>query len=534
MLEEAWANKVKLGRDGRTSVPAGNNTFDFPFTALNLSAPERQRFKYRLEPFDKDWVDAGTRRTAHYTNMAPGEYSFQVIAANSYGIWNDQGASVRFVLRPHFYQTNWFYALCAAIFLALLWAAYQFRVHQLQRESKQLRDVIDTIPGSVWSALPNGSLDFINRRWLDFSGVSLEEALGRGWEAAVCPDDLAGFMDEWRAAVASGKAMESEARVRTADGQYRWLLIRSVPLHDKRGKIVKWYGTSTDIDDRKRAEEALREQAALLNLTHDTVFVMDMEGVIKYWNRGAEERYGWTAEQAVGRVVHDLLKTVFPGPLEEIKAEVIRTGRWEGEIVHTKKDGTQVVVASRWALQRDEQGAPVAILETNNDITERKRAEEALRRLNRELRAISNCNQTLLRATDEQSLLEEICRIVCEEAGYRVAWVGYAEHDEAKSVRPVAWTGTEEGYLANLGITWADTERGRGPTGTAIRSGKTCCIAGFRHGSSSRALAGERFAARFSFRHRPAAQGRTRQRLRQSYHLFRAAQRFYAGRDSAA
>ena len=104
---------------------------------------------------------------------------------------------------------------------------------------------------------------------------------------------------------------------------------------------------------------------------------------------------------------------------------------------------------------------------------------EALRRSNRELRAISNCNQVLLRATDEQSLLQEICRIVCEEAGYRMAWVGYAEHDEAKSVRPVAWTGAEEGYLASLGITWADTERGRGPTGTAIRSGKTCCIQDF-------------------------------------------------------
>ncbi len=104
---------------------------------------------------------------------------------------------------------------------------------------------------------------------------------------------------------------------------------------------------------------------------------------------------------------------------------------------------------------------------------------EALRRSNRELRAISNCNQVLLRATDEQSLLKEICRIVCDEAGYRMAWVGYAEHDEAKNVRPVAWAGAEEGYLANLGITWADTERGRGPTGTAIRSGNTCCIQDF-------------------------------------------------------
>ena len=106
-------------------------------------------------------------------------------------------------------------------------------------------------------------------------------------------------------------------------------------------------------------------------------------------------------------------------------------------------------------------------------------AEEALHRLNRELQAISNCNQTLLRATDEQSLLEEICRIVCEEAGYRMAWVAYAEHDEAKSVRPVAWSGAEEGYLATVGFTWADTELGRGPTGTAIRSGKTCCIEDF-------------------------------------------------------
>src|SRR5271157_3705647 len=103
-------------------------------------------------------------------------------------------------------------------------------------------------------------------------------------------------------------------------------------------------------------------------------------------------------------------------------------------------------------------------------------AEEALHRLNRKLQAISNCNQSLLRATDEQSLLEEICRIVCEEAGYRMAWVGYTDHDEAKSVRPVAWTGAEEGYLASAGITWADTDRGSGPTGTAIRSGKSCCI----------------------------------------------------------
>ena len=222
--------------------------------------------------------------------------------------------------------------------------------------------------------------------------------------------------------------------------------------------------------------EGLREQASLLSLTHDGVYVRDMKGVIRYWNRGAEVLYGWPAQHAVGKVARELLKAVSSPPFEQIEAELLRTGRWEGELVKTKKDGTQLVVASRCSLKRDDRGEPVAILVTSNDITERKRAEEALSRLNRELRAISNCNQTLLRATDEQSLLKEICRIVCEEAGYRMAWVAYAEHDEAKSVRPVAWTGAEEGYLASTGTTWADTERGRGPTGTAIRSGETCCI----------------------------------------------------------
>jgi signal transduction histidine kinase len=134
VLEEAWANKLALARNGRTSVPPGNNTFDFRFTALSFSAPEKLRFEYRLEPFDKEWVDARTQRTAHYTNMDPGEYSFHVLAVNNYGIWSDQEASVRFVLLPHFYQRNWFRALCVAALMVLLWAAYQWRVRQLQRD----------------------------------------------------------------------------------------------------------------------------------------------------------------------------------------------------------------------------------------------------------------------------------------------------------------------------------------------------------------------------------------------------------------
>jgi two-component system sensor kinase FixL len=133
------------------------------------------------------------------------------------------------------------------------------------------------------------------------------------------------------------------------------------------------------------ANMAVREQARLLDLTHDTIFVRDMGDVITYWNRGAEELYGWRRDEAVGKVSHQLMKTVFPVPLEDITAELLRVGRWEGELIHTKRDGARLTLSSRWSLQRDERGRPVATMETNNDITERNHAQEALRRTQAEL-----------------------------------------------------------------------------------------------------------------------------------------------------
>jgi len=128
------------------------------------------------------------------------------------------------------------------------------------------------------------------------------------------------------------------------------------------------------------AEARLREQAGLLDLTHDTIIARRFDDdVITYWNRGAEEMYGWHRAEAVGRVGYELAKTTFPMPLDQIKAELLRVGRWEGELVNHKRDGTPVLVTSRWTLQWDRRGRPAVILVTSNDITERKRAEEALR-----------------------------------------------------------------------------------------------------------------------------------------------------------
>ena len=153
-----------------------------------------------------------------------------------------------------------------------------------------------------------------------------------------------------------------------------------------------------------RAEEALREQANLLDLTHDTVFVRDMNDVITYWNRGAEERYGWSSEEAVGRVSHELTQTSFPAPLQEINAELLKTGRWEGELIHTRRDGRTVTVASRWALQRNESGNPVAILETNNDITERRQAEGARRQSEEKYRDLINASPDAICVIDADGI----------------------------------------------------------------------------------------------------------------------------------
>ncbi len=136
------------------------------------------------------------------------------------------------------------------------------------------------------------------------------------------------------------------------------------------------------------AEEQIQRTELLnltLNLTHDAILVRDMNAVITYWNRGAEELYGWSREQALGQRSHDLFQTVFPAPFPNIEAELLQTGRWEGELKHTKPDGSRVIMYSRWSLRRDNQGEPVAILETNNDITDRKRREEQIERLNQQL-----------------------------------------------------------------------------------------------------------------------------------------------------
>jgi PAS domain S-box-containing protein len=318
----------------------------------------------------------------------------------------------------------------------------------LQASEERLRLVINTIPAHVWSALPDGSVDFISERWLESTGLSVEEGLSWGWGSVVHPDDLARYVDEWRAALVTGKAMESEARVRRADGQYRWLLIRNVPLRDKLGNIVKWYGTSIDIEDRKRAEERVRqderELRQLIEVMPQHVIVLEPDGSLLYVNQVAREYTGLTLEDSVAKDA--LAKIVHPDDLEAFLGE--RQGAiaggvpWETEARVRGKDGEYRSFLIRINPLRDEQGRILRWYGTRTDIEDRKRAEDALRRS----QAYLSEAQTLSRtgsfgwhvSSGEVSWSDETFRIFeCDPANFRPSVDSIVQRIHPEDIRRV-------------------------------------------------------------------------------------------------
>jgi PAS domain S-box-containing protein len=285
-------------------------------------------------------------------------------------------------------------------------------VRLLRRESQQLREVIDTIPGSAWSARPDGSVEFINEHWLKFSGISAKKGLGWGWEEAIHPEDRDFFLAEWHAAIASGKPMEAEARVRRADGQYRGLLIRNVPFRDKHGTIVKWYGTSTDIEDSKRAEESLRESETrfrtFIDQATDAFFVLEFDGgKILDVNRRACENLGYTREELIGKSIFLFDVQFSPEYLEQTVRPPMEAGQtMTFETRHRRKDGSLFPVEIR-ARTFQYRGRAVN-LSLALDITERKRAEEEREKL-RQLEAdLAHINRVSMMGELAASVAHEV------------------------------------------------------------------------------------------------------------------------------
>ncbi|MHC5543431.1 PAS domain-containing protein, partial [Singulisphaera rosea] len=273
-----------------------------------------------------------------------------------------------------------------------------------RRDEEKFRLLAESIPQLAWMARPDGHIFWYNRPWYDYTGTTAEQMEGLGWQSVHDPEVLPAVMERWSGSIANGERFDMVFPLRGADGQFRKFLTRVVPTRSADGQVLGWFGTNTDIDEQKRAEEALQDseerlrqanedlerrvrertvelglQARLIDQAHDAILVRDRAGVISSWNQGAERLYGWTGAEAVGHISHELLETRFPRPLAEIEAELEELGSWDGELNHVRRDGVHIVVASRWVVDRDSSNGG-AVLEVNSDITERRASEESLRR----------------------------------------------------------------------------------------------------------------------------------------------------------
>ena len=351
----------------------------------------------------------------------------------------------------------------------------------LKASEQRFKGLSEAMPQIVWTADATGARDYHNPRALEFAGASLSDLNHWKWTSIIHPDDREATLGTWRQAIATGHIYEIAHRLRRADGEFRWHLTRAVPLRNDRGAVIQWIGTATDIHDQKMAEQELerrvaertaelaRSTALLENVTSNApvvLFATDAQGVFTVHTGKGILASGRKPGELLGKHYRDFL----PDRAEAV--EQIRRALAGESFTAVLEGPSGSTFETRYNPLQDADGNVNGMIAISVDITERKQAEAELRRVNRALRALSASNQAMVRARDELELLQETCRILVGEGGYRMAWVGFAEQDADKTVRPVAHAGVEEGYLETSRISWADTALGRGPTGTAIRTGR--------------------------------------------------------------
>jgi formate hydrogenlyase transcriptional activator len=265
-------------------------------------------------------------------------------------------------------------------------------LQKLGQEAARLQTVIDTVPSFLWTSLPDGSKEYLNKRWYEYTGLPLEQGKGWGWKVVVHPDDLDRLLHEWLALVDARKPGELETRIRRYDGEYRWFLIRVVPQLDAEGNVVRWFGSNTDIEDRKRAEKRLLEDEGELRRITDaipqTIVVQDPRGVPLYANQAVLDYTGLTMQDVVSS---DFRARIFhPEDLERLRDErqaaLARGLPFEIEQRARRKDGHYRWFLIRYNPFRDEHGRLVRWYATGTDIDDRKRAEDRTRNENVALR----------------------------------------------------------------------------------------------------------------------------------------------------
>jgi diguanylate cyclase (GGDEF)-like protein/PAS domain S-box-containing protein len=244
-----------------------------------------------------------------------------------------------------------------------------------------LAAIVEGADDAIVAKTTDGVIVDWNRGAEALYGYSAQEALGQPI-SMLFPREIAAREMEFTERAAHGERIEHyETQRLHKDGRRVAVSLTISPFRDAAGEIVGLSSIARDLTTRKLAAEAIN-RAQLLDLAHDAIIVREpAESRVTYWNQGAEELYGYGAEQARGQITHDLLATIFPQSREAVEAALLEHGRWDGELRHARRDGGRIVVASRQALQRDERGEPIAILEVNSDITERKRFEAQLAHL---------------------------------------------------------------------------------------------------------------------------------------------------------
>jgi PAS domain S-box-containing protein len=288
---------------------------------------------------------------------------------------------------------------------------------EIKNSANRLRTIIDTIPALAWSARPDGSAEFFNRRWLDYTGLSAEEASNWGWTVPVHPEDRDGLVNYWRHLLASEEAGEIEARLRRFDGEYRWFLFRASPLRNELGEIEKWYGTNTDIEERKHAEEALRSNEQSLRLIVDTipgqVCILSAAGTVTLLNRQVLEYFGKTTEDWKGSPTFEAVHPDdLPGVMQAWR-HWLETGQpHELDFRQRRADGVYRWFQSRALPARDTEGRITGWYILLTDIDDRKRAEGELEQAFQEIKRLKDRlhdeNVALKEQIDQVFMFEEI------------------------------------------------------------------------------------------------------------------------------
>jgi PAS domain S-box-containing protein len=292
---------------------------------------------------------------------------------------------------------------------------------QAERTTSLLAAIVDFSDDAILSKKLDGTITSWNQSAERLFGYKAEEAVGQHITLIV-PWERRSEEEDILRRLAGGERVDHFETVRKRkDGATVDVSLTISPIRDTAGRVIGASNMARDITERTQAERAMSEQARLLDLSNDAIFVRDAGDHVTYWNKAATELYGFTREEVLGRVTHELLQTQFPTHLEMINEQLQRNEHWSGELVHTRKDGTKVIVISRWVLDRKANGNALRVLETNSDITQQKRTEKALRESEERFRAIVETTPECVKLVSADGTLLHMNKPGLEMVGARSA-----------------------------------------------------------------------------------------------------------------